>query len=79
MLVKTWLEKEKLNEMMLDELDRLKRKGYKKIKGKWLDEHRRRMFDATGLLDFPSDWDSLTEDEKETRLNKVIKITKETV
>ena len=48
MLVKTWLEKEKLNEMMLDELDRLRSKGYKKIKGKWLDEHRRRMFDATG-------------------------------
>ena len=38
---------------------------------------KKRMFDATGLLDFPSDWDDLTEDEKEKRLNKVIEIAKE--
>ena len=48
MLIRDRLEKEKLNEMMLDELDRLRSKGYKKVKGKWLDEHRRRMFDHNG-------------------------------
>jgi hypothetical protein len=46
----------------------------KKEKNDW----KKRMFEATGLLDFPSDWDSLTEDEKETRLNKVIKIGRRT-
>ena len=38
---------------------------------------KKRMFDATGLLDFPSDWDELSEDEKQKRLDGVIKIARE--
>ncbi len=45
----------------------------KKEKNDW----KKRMFDATGLLDFPSDWEGLSEDEKEKRLDNVIKIGKE--
>ena len=45
----------------------------KKEKNDW----KKRMFDVTGLLDFPSDWEGLSEDEKEKRLDNVIKIGKE--
>ena len=37
---------------------------------------KKRMLDATGLLDFPEDWDELSEDEKQTRLDKAIKESK---
>lgn len=39
---------------------------------------KKRMLSATGELDFPDDWDDLSEDEKEKRLNNVIKVGKET-
>ena len=45
----------------------------KKEKNDW----KARMFKATGLLNFPDDWDSLSEDEKEKRLNKIIEIGRE--
>ena len=38
---------------------------------------KERMFRARGLLNFPDDWDSLSEEEKENRLNKIIEISKE--
>jgi len=38
---------------------------------------KKRMLDATGLLDFPEDWDDLSEDEKQKRLDKVIAVNKE--
>ncbi len=38
---------------------------------------KKRMFEATGMLDFPSDWDELSEDEKQKRLDGVIKIARE--
>jgi len=38
---------------------------------------KKRMLDATGLLDFPEDWDDLSEDEKQSRLDRAIAINKE--
>ena len=38
---------------------------------------KKRMLDATGLLDFPDDWDDLSEDEKQKRLDKAIAFNKE--
>ena len=38
---------------------------------------KKRMLDATGLLDFPEDWDDLSEDEKQKRLDNVIAVNKE--
>jgi len=35
------------------------------------------MLNATGLLDFPEDWDDLSEDEKQSRLDKAIAFNKE--
>ena len=45
----------------------------KKEKNDW----KLRMFKSTGLLDFPDDWNELSEDEKEKRLNKIIEISRE--
>tara|TARA_R110002051_G_scaffold270934_1_gene331374 strand:- start:1029 stop:1217 length:189 start_codon:yes stop_codon:yes gene_type:complete len=47
--------------------------GNQKEKNDW----KKRMLAATGKLDFPADWDELSEDEKEKRLNNVIKINQE--
>ena len=38
---------------------------------------KKRMLDATGLLDFPEDWDELSEEEKQKRLDNVIAVNKE--
>ena len=38
---------------------------------------KKRMLDATGLLDFPEDWDELSEEEKQERLDKAIAFNKE--
>ena len=38
---------------------------------------KKRMLDATGLLDFPEDWNDLSEDEKQKRLDKAIAFNKE--
>jgi len=38
---------------------------------------KKRMLDATGLLNFPEDWNALSEDEKQSRLDKAIAINKE--
>ena len=38
---------------------------------------KKRMLDATGLLDFPADWDDLSEEEKQKRLDKAIAFNKE--
>ena len=38
---------------------------------------KKRMLDATGLLNFPEDWDDLSEDEKQKRLDKAIAFNKE--
>jgi len=38
---------------------------------------KKRMLNATGLLDFPEDWDELSEDEKQSRLDKAIAFNKE--
>ena len=38
---------------------------------------KKRMLDATGLLDFPEDWDDLSEDEKQKRLDNAIAVNKE--
>ena len=35
------------------------------------------MLDATGLVDFPEDWDDLSEDEKQRRLDVAIAVNKE--
>jgi hypothetical protein len=53
----------KLGELFCDSTD---------SKNKW----KKRMI-AAGLpdLDFPDDWDTLTEDEKEKRLNQIIDLT----
>lgn len=45
----------------------------KKEKNDW----KKRMLAATGKLDFPDDFDELSEDEKEKRLNEVIKVGQE--
>lgn len=37
---------------------------------------KRMLSAAMPLLDFPDNWDSLSEDEKENRLDKLIEITK---
>ena len=42
-------------------------------------DFKKRMLKATGQVDFPADWDKLTEDEKEKRLNGAIKINLETL
>ena len=38
---------------------------------------KKRMLDATGLLNFPEDWNDLSEDEKQKRLDKAIAFNKE--
>jgi len=38
---------------------------------------KKKMLNATGMLDFPEDWDDLSEDEKQSRLDKVIALNKE--
>ena len=38
---------------------------------------KKRMLDATGMLDFPDDWDDLSEDEKQGRLDKAIAFNRE--
>ena len=38
---------------------------------------KKRMLDPTGLLDFPEDWDDLSEDEKQSRLDKAIAVNRE--
>ena len=38
---------------------------------------KKRMLDATGLLHFPDDWDNLSENEKQERLDKAIAVNKE--
>jgi len=37
---------------------------------------KKRMLDATGLLNFPDDWDELSENEKQKRLDDAIAVNR---